>query len=57
VNLNPDYKLPPGFIKFKQDMLVEKYQVPADMKESERVVLEILNDLYYSIFNSHYINP
>lgn len=57
VNLDPNYKLPPGFVKKNEDFVVAKYQVPDDMKESERISLEIINDLYFSIFDTHFINP
>lgn len=27
------------------------------MNEAEKISLQILNDIYYSIFGSHYVNP
>lgn len=37
--------------------MVESYEPPAHLRESERVVLGVLDDLVASIFGNHYLVP
>tara|TARA_B110000285_G_scaffold229616_1_gene294665 strand:+ start:504 stop:734 length:231 start_codon:yes stop_codon:yes gene_type:complete len=32
VNANPDYQLPPGFVKFRTEVMVESYEPPSHLK-------------------------
>ena len=57
VNLDPDYQLPPGFIKQRTADLVDRYRAPGGMRESERISLEILDELLASTVGVHYMYP
>ena len=35
VNLNPDYKLPPGFIRYQVEDMIENYKPPEFLAESQ----------------------
>ena len=37
--------------------MVESYEPPAHLRESERIALGVLDDLVASIFGGHYLEP
>lgn len=56
---NPDYPVPEGFKKVKEFYLEYDYKVPEfiPMTEAQRDSLEILDDLIFSKFQFHFLEP
>jgi len=57
VNEDPSYVLPPGFVKFKTQGLLEKYEAPSNLRTSERIALEIVDETFTSAFGVHALDP
>ena len=57
VNSDPNYKLPPGFVKYKTQGITEDYKANTNMKESNKICLEILDDLLHKALGIHCILP
>ena len=56
VNENPDYKIPPGFVKFRAKQLVDKYETKKTI-ETGQICEEILDELFVERFGIHMFNP
>ena len=58
VNEDPDYVLPPGFIKFKTNVLTESYAAPAHVRQpSTRAAMETLDDIFEYALGMHILEP
>lgn len=55
VNEDPDYEVPPGFIKKNVEVTVERYSSGAT--PAAQICSEILDDLFFSLFGTHLLNP
>ena len=56
---NPEYPVPEGFKKVKEKVIEHNYEVPKfiEMKESQSLGLEILDDLIFEKFKFHILEP
>ena len=56
---DPNYPLPEGFKKAKEKQLHHNYEVPSfiPMSEAQRLSLEMLDDLIFSKFQFHFLEP
>jgi hypothetical protein len=57
VNQDPDFVLPPGFVKVPSFNITYVHQAPEYLKESERISKEIIDNLVFSLFGFHTILP
>jgi hypothetical protein len=57
VNEDPNYELPPGFVKYQTNVMVENYQPPEHLKDSKKVALGIMDDVVNDVFGTHYLEP
>ena len=58
MNEDPDYPLPPGYIKYRINELEERYEAPAEVRRtSERISLEILDDIFTDAIGVHFLHP
>lgn len=58
VNADPDYVLPPGFIKFKTDVLTASYAAPPHVRQpSMRAAMEVLDDVFADALGMHILEP
>ena len=58
VNKNSNYKLPPGFIKYKRIEVREQYRAPTHVKkQAERIALELLDDIFNKSVGIHILDP
>lgn len=56
---NPDYPVPEGFKKVKEQTLVSNYEVPKfiQVSESVKTALEVLDDMMFGKFQIHILEP
>ena len=57
VNDDPDYQLPPGFIKYKQPAVTNSYKAPEEKTDNERMVIELLDDIFKDTIGIHMLDP
>jgi hypothetical protein len=59
VNANPKYQLPPGYIRVKVDKIQEVYEPDPKLypKESQKISIQIIDDLIDNLFGFHVIEP
>jgi len=57
VNEDPNYELPPGFVKFKTSELKEHFRGPEHFREAAKISIEILDDLLVENNFGHYLYP
>lgn len=58
VNQDPDYPLPPGYIKFRQNKVLERYEAPPYVEyESEKISMEVLDDIMNQAIGVHFLQP
>ena len=59
VNINPNFELPSDFIKVRQDRIVEVYEADKRhyKKESERVAIGVIDDVFEKVFDMHVLEP
>ena len=50
---DPDFKMPPGFVKKRDLVTVNYYEAPSDKGEAKKVSTEILDDLISKLFGFH----
>jgi hypothetical protein len=58
LNEDPDYPLPPGYIKYRINEIEERYEAPPEVRRtSERISLEILDDIFNDAIGVHLLQP
>ena len=57
VNEDPNYQLPHGFIKYKQPAVVNSYKAPEEKTDNEKMVIELLDDIFKDTIGIHLLDP
>ena len=55
IRKDPNYPLPPGFIKYKQPLINQNIKAPSHLKETKKICMEILDELINKKFGFHFL--
>ena len=59
ISNDPNFKLPEGYTKIVDKEVLSNYKIPdfIPMKQSQRIVIEVLDQLLFDKFGFHFIEP
>jgi len=59
VQVDPNFVIPEGYSKVPEKEVVDVYQLPESLPvpESQRVAIEVLDDILSSKFGFHFLEP
>jgi hypothetical protein len=55
--MDPTYSLPPGFVKYPKEQMIETYKPMGLIDEGAQIATMILDDVYLGLFGNHYLHP